>query len=73
MINIMVTQEWAWIQQQLDFPRYKWIKIHAMRNDTHSYCGLENHTDEGETTLEEFIDNRDACKRCVKSCVILSS
>ena len=72
MIEVMVTQTWAWIQQQLDFPRYKWIKIHALRPyENISYCGLENHTDVGVLEEGEFIKHHHACQKCVKAIEIL--
>ena len=68
MIEIMVTQTWAYIRQQLDWPRKRWIKVHALKPDTNrSYCGLENHTDTGDDSLYGFIENELSCKKCVRA------
>ena len=70
MMEIMVTQTWAWLHAQLDYPKYKWIKIHALRpntNHTYSYCGLKNYHDSGDMEIDEFLNNPHACKKCAKS------
>jgi len=66
MLNVMVSQTWAWFHAQLDFPKSKRIKVHVLRpNEARSYCGLQNHDDVGEMTWEQFIGlGEDACTKC---------
>jgi len=65
-IIVMVTQEWAYFKSQLDMPKSKRIKAHVVNPDTgRSYCGLQNHTDEGEITWQKFLNYGDwACSKC---------
>ena len=68
MIDVMVTQEWAYLQAQpCDIPQSRWIKVHALRDGRRSYCGLTNQTDVGQMEVGAFIKHEDACKRCAKA------
>ena len=63
-MEVMVTQTWSWLHQQLDYPKYKWIKIHALKDGYTSYCGLTNRDDTGDMEEDDFINNANACKKC---------
>ena len=75
MLRVMVTQTWSWFHAQLDYPRSRWIKVHILKDgERYSYCGLENRTDEGEVTLQEFLNlGDDACKKCLTSYAVNNS
>lgn len=67
-ITVMVTQTWAWYHQQLDFPKSRWIKMHAVKPGTNnSYCGLENLHDEGDVSHRDFLEGDSVCKKCQKA------
>ena len=64
-IFVMVTETWSYLHSQLD--RARKIKVHVLKpgSNGRSYCGLQNHDDEGEMSWRNFVAlGEDACKKC---------
>ena len=63
VFQVMTTETWSYFHSQLD--RSRKIKMHILRDEKISFCGLHNQDDVGEQTWDEILKlENDVCKKC---------